>query len=79
MKEIQELTVRMAKENRNWGYTRIRGSLSNLGHVVARGTIANILRERGIEPAPERCRKTTWREFLRSHWDMIAAADFFTS
>jgi len=79
MKEIQELTVRMAKENRNWGYTRIRGSLSNLGHVVARGTIANILRERGIKPAPERCRKTTWREFLRSHWDMIAAADFFTA
>jgi len=78
MTEIRELTVRMANENRTWGYTRIQGALSNSGHVVARGTIANILRENGIEPAPERSRKTTWREFLRSHWEMIAAADFFT-
>jgi len=78
MTEIRELTVRMANENRTWGYTRIQGALSNLGHVVARGTIADILRENGIEPAPERSRKTTWREFLRSHWEMIAAADFFT-
>jgi putative transposase len=46
--------------------------------VVGRGTIANILKEHGIEPAPERCRKTTWREFLAAHWEMIAAADFFT-
>ena len=78
MDEIRALTVRMAKENRNWGYTRIQGALSNLGYIVARGTVANILRENGIEPAPERCRKTTWRAFLSSHWEMIAAADFFT-
>jgi len=78
MREIRELTVRMANENRTWGYTRIQGALSNLGRVVARGTIANILRENGIEPAPERSRKTSWRELLRSHWEMIAAADFFT-
>jgi putative transposase len=75
---IRDLTVRMAKDNRTWGYTRIQGALSNLGHTVARGTIANILRENGIEPAPERCRKTTWREFLEFHWEMIAAAAFFT-
>jgi transposase InsO family protein len=78
MNEIRDLTVRMAKENRTWGYTRIQGALSNLGHIIARGTISNILRENGIEPASERCRKTTWREFLRFHWEMIAAADFFT-
>ena len=78
MNEIRDLTVRIAKENHTWGYTRIQGALSNLGHVVGRGTIANILREHGIEPAPERCRQTTWREFLKFHWEMIAAADFFT-
>jgi len=78
MREIRDLVVRMAKENRMWGYTRIQGALGNLGHVVGRGTIANILKEHGIEPAPERCRKTTWREFLAAHWGMIAAADFFT-
>ncbi len=49
MAEIEELIVRMAKENR-WGYTRIRGALSNLGHTVARTTIANVLARHGIEP-----------------------------
>ncbi len=78
MQDIRELVVRIAGENRTWGYTRIQGALSNLGHIVARGTISNILKENGIEPAPERCRKTTWREFLHFHWEMIAAADFFT-
>ena len=32
----------------------------------------------GSNPAPERNRKTTWKEFLRRHWDLIIAADFFT-
>jgi putative transposase len=77
-KDIEALVVRMAKENRNWGYVRIQGALSNLGHQLARGTIANILKRNGIEPAPERVRKTTWKEFLTQHWDLIVAADFFT-
>jgi transposase InsO family protein len=68
----------MATENRTWGYTRIQGALANLDHRVARGTIANILREHGLEPAPERVKKTTWTEFLKTHWDLLAAADFFT-
>ena len=76
--EIQRLVVRMAMENRDWGYRRIQGALANLGHEVARGTIANILKEHGLEPAPERERKTTWREFLSRHRDVIVAADFFT-
>jgi len=72
------LVVRMAEENRDWGYRRIQGALSNLGHVLARSTIAEILKRRGIEPAPERKRKTTWKEFLSRHWEQIVAADFFT-
>jgi transposase InsO family protein len=68
----------MAVENRGWGYTRLVGALSNLGHNLARGTVANILKRNGIEPAPERSRKTTWKEFLAQHWAMIVAADFFT-
>src|ERR1051325_11881643 len=67
----------MATENRDWGYTRIAGALANLGHQVARGTIANILERNGLEPAPERKRKTTWKEFLQRHWGSIVAADFF--
>ena len=78
MDEIRRLIVRMATENRDWGYTRIRGALDNLGHQVARGTVANVLKAHGLEPAPERRTRTTWREFLAAHWDVLAAADFFT-
>jgi hypothetical protein len=49
-----------------------------VGHDVGRGTIATILRQHGIEPAPERRKGTTWREFLKAHWEVLAAADFFT-
>ena len=77
-RRIRDLVVRMATENRDWGYRRIQGALANLGHEVARGTIANILKARGLEPAPERTRKTTWKEFLLRHWDVLVAADFFT-
>ena len=78
MKDIVDLIVRMALENRSWGYTRIKGALANLGHQVGRGTIANILREHGIEPAPERDKHTSWCTFLKAHWDCIAATDFLT-
>ena len=70
--------MRMAEENRDWGYRRIKGALSNLGHELARCTIAAILERHGMEPAPERSRKTTWKEFLSQHWEMIGATDFFT-
>jgi putative transposase len=76
--EVEALVVRMSQENRAWGYRRIQGALSNLGHKIARSTIAGILKRRGIEPAPERNRKTTWKEFLVRHWELIVAADFFT-
>jgi hypothetical protein len=51
MNTIAGLIVRVALENRSWGYTRIQGAIANLGHKVARGTIANILRANGIDPA----------------------------
>ena len=76
--EIRTLIVRMATENRGWGYTRIQGALANLNHDVSRGTIATILREHGLEPAPDRLKKTTWTEFLKTHWEVLAATDFFT-
>jgi transposase InsO family protein len=76
--EIQQLVIRMATENRDGGSRGIQGALANLGHEVARGTIANLLKEHGLEPAPERNRKTTWKEFLSRHRDVIVAADFFT-
>src|ERR1700681_819611 len=76
--DIATLVVRMATENSTWGYTRIRGGLKSLGHDVARDTIKAILKDHGIEPAPERGTKTPWKTFLAAHWDGLAAADFFT-
>lgn len=76
--ELEALVVRMAEENRDWGCRRIQGALSNLGHEIARSTVAAILERHGIEPAPERSRKSAWKEFLTRHWDLIVAPDFFT-
>ena len=76
--DIAAIVVRMANENATWGYTRIRGGLQILGHAVARNTIKAILKDHGIEPAPERRTKTPWKTFLAAHWDGLAAADFFS-
>ncbi len=79
MKEIETLVVRMASENPRWGFRRLQGALSNVGHGVAFNTEMRILRSHGIEPVPERGTKTTWAQFLKSHWGTLAAADFFTA
>src|SRR5712691_10147837 len=76
--DLAALVVRMAQENPTWGYTRIRGGLKGLGRDVARNTIKAILKDHGIEPAPERGANMPWKTFLAAHWDGLAAADFFT-
>ena len=57
--DIEELVVRLAKENKSWGYDRIAGALANLGHEVADQTVGNILKRHGIPLAPERGKTTT--------------------
>jgi transposase len=78
-KELEDLVVRMARENRSWGYDRIVGALVNLGYRISDQTVGNILKRHGLPPAPERKKTTTWREFIRPHMDMLMATDFFTS
>jgi transposase InsO family protein len=77
--EIEQLTVQMAEENPSWGYRRIQGALANLGHAVDASTVRNILRRHHLEPAP-RHRKAgmSWAQFLKLHWEVLAATDFFT-
>ena len=77
--EIEQLVVRMAEENPTWGYRRIQGALANLGHRIDAITVRNILRRHHLEPAPQR-RKAgmSWPQFLKIHWDVLAATDFFT-
>ena len=76
--DIAELVVTMAQDNPTWGYTRIRGVLMSLGHEIGRNTVKRILQDAGLEPAPERSQRTSWSTFLRVHWEVVAAADFFT-
>ena len=77
MAEIEQLIVRMARENPTWGYERIQGALKNLGHQVARSTVAAALARNGIPPAPKR--RTTWAQCIKAHKATLAAADFFTT
>jgi putative transposase len=75
--EIRELILRLGRES-NWGYTRIHGELKKLGITsVSRSTVANIMREAGIDPSPER-KKGTWDRFIKSHLATLWACDFFT-
>jgi len=76
---IEALIIRLAKENRSWGYDRIVGALANLGYAVSDQTVGNILKRHGLAPAPEREKTTTWKEFIRTHRDLLTATDFFTA
>jgi transposase InsO family protein len=77
--ELEALIVRIAQENRSWGYDRIVGALANLGYTISDQTVGNILKRHGIAPAPERKTTTTWKEFIRTHMDVLVATDFFTA
>jgi putative transposase len=59
------LVVRMAQENRSWGYDRIVGALRHLGYTISDQTVGNILKCHGIPPAPERTKTTTWNSILK--------------
>ncbi len=78
-KELEGLVTQMAKENRSWGYDRIAGALTELGYDISDQTVGNILKRRGIPPAPERKKTTTWKEFIRTHMDVLWATDFFST
>src|SRR5215510_7807118 len=76
---LEALVVRLAQENRSWGYDRIAGALTNLGYLLSAQTSGNILKRHGMSPAPERQKTTTWKEFIRTHLEVLVATDFFTT
>src|SRR5215475_1883819 len=78
-KEIEDLVVRMARENRSWGYDRIVGALTNLGYHISDQTVGNIWKRHGVPSAPERKKTTTSREFVHIHVNILMATDFFTA
>jgi putative transposase len=77
--ELEALVVRIAQENYSWGYDRIVGALANLGYTLSAQTVGNILKRHGLPPAPARKTTTTWKEFIRTHLDVLVATDFFTA
>lgn len=76
--EIEQLVVRIAKENPSWDYDRIVGAMANLGYTLSDQTVGNILQRHSIPPAPERKRTTTWSDFIRAHMSVPAGTDYFT-
>ena len=76
--EVEQLVLRMARENPTWGFDRIAGAVQNLGHEISDESVGNILKAHGVEPAGERKRQTTWATFVKAHWDVLASIDFTT-
>jgi putative transposase len=77
--ELEALVVRLAQENRTWGYDRIVGALKHLGDTISDQSVGNILKRHGISPPPHRKQAMTWKAFIRAHMEMLVATDFFTT
>jgi hypothetical protein len=75
---IRKLVLQMAAENPGWGYGRIYGELKKLGYKVSWQTVRRVMLDAGLLPDPDKPYKTTWKTFIQSHWEPIAAADFFS-
>jgi len=69
--------LRLARENPRWGHRRIVGELKRLGCSVSETSVRNVLRRRGIAPAPRRS-GPSWRAFIRQQAQSMIACDFFT-
>jgi homeodomain-containing protein len=76
--ETENLAVRMAKENPSWGYDRIVGALANLGYKLSDQTVGNILGRHDVAPAPKRKHTNSWKDFIRTHLEVLVGTDFFT-
>jgi putative transposase len=76
VRSIRALVLRLVRENPHWGYRRVHGELLVLGVKVAASTVWEILKDAGIDPAPERA-SSTWAGFLRSQAEALFACDFF--
>lgn len=75
---IRKLVLQMAEQNPSWGYGHIHGELKGLGYDVSWQTVRRVMLDHGLLPDPDKPYRTTWKTFHKSHWESIAAADFFT-
>lgn len=75
---IRELVIRMAKDNPGWGYGRMHGELRKLGFDVHWQTVRRVMLDLGLLDDPYQPPKQSWKTFLSSHWESMAATDFFS-
>lgn len=77
--DVEALLLRLAKENPAWGYGKLEGELGKLGYDIGRSTIRDVLKHKGVPPAPDRSKQgSSWGTFLAHYHDQIVACDFFT-
>ncbi len=77
--DVEALVLRLAQENPRWGYSKLQGELTTLGHTLARSTIRNVLKRGKVPPASQRgCSGSSWKTFLNHYRGQIMACDFFT-
>ena len=75
--EIEELIVRMAKENSRWGYGKIQGELLKLNYTVSESAVRDVLKRHHIQPALKRNGSESWHHFMAHYKEQILACDFF--
>jgi transposase InsO family protein len=75
--DLEQVILRLARENPRWGYRRIAGELAKLGYQAGRSTIAAVLKRHGVPPAPTRDHGTTWRSWYRHYRQQVLACDFY--
>ena len=76
--EVVRLVIRFKEENPRWGYKKITDQIVYLGYEISKSSVKNILIENGYDPEPDLTVRSTWHEFIKSHWDVMTACDFFT-
>jgi putative transposase len=76
--EIVNLVITFKEENPRWGFQKITDQIEYLGFIISKTSVKNILIENGYDPEPDLTVRSTWHEFLKSHWDVMAACDYFT-
>jgi putative transposase len=74
--DVHAAVLRLARENPTWGYQRISGELAGAGIGVPPGTVRDILKRAGLDPAPRRD-GPTWGQFLKAQAAGVWACDLF--
>lgn len=75
--ELKDLVIRLAQENPSWGYGKIEGELLKLGFKISDTTVRNVLKAKGILPAPVRAGSIGWRTLMSHYKEQLLACDFF--